>query len=126
MRVKINLNLNYKLREADKAQFNFDGKLKDEEINREVSDFLIRQAIQIRFPKMDTDKAKRFAKIQNALIDSEDTLEVDGTLFDFIVDAVDKADLSSAVSSWKITMLDHLEELKKQPTGPKLEAVKES
>ena len=112
--MKINLDLDYKLRDGDKDQF---GDV--EHLNREVSDFLIRTSIQARHPKMDTDKAKRYAKIQNALIQSEDTLEIDGTLLDFIIDAMDKAELAAAASSWKITLLEHLEEVKR----PKLEVV---
>jgi len=127
--VRINLNLDYKLKDSEKAQFGGEN-LNMDRICQEVSDWVIRRAIETCHPKMDTDKARRYAKIQDALaeVGSDNRfIEVDGTLFDFILNAVEKAELPSGASSWKITMLDHLESLKKQEAEkkPRLQEAKE-
>ena len=75
--MQIDLDLDYKMKEGDKEQF------KD---NSQLTDWLIRNAVQIRHPKMNLSQSRIWAKIQNRLFEANGKLELDGTQLEWMMD----------------------------------------
>lgn len=101
--ILINLDLPYKLNEADKVQF---------KENKFVSVTLIRQAISMKYrDTMPRTDSRIWALIQDELFAEPKKLSLSKTDFKWFFDLINSCDYPGLLSSWRWTFLNHLEEL---------------
>lgn len=105
--VVINLNISYKLKMIDREGKPIEVK------NRDVSEGLIASAVGANFERsMPKTDSRIWSKLQDTLFEATDTIEVEETVFDWLVRQLDKWEPPAAFASRYWTFVQELEKLK--------------
>lgn len=121
---KINLNLNYRLKPAERQAF---------PENKHITEHLLRALVSIRYPQgMNRTDTRMWGSIMDAMDEAtkeggNSEIEVEKSEALWLLDVVnwnlDNSKVPAMMASWVNTILMHLEEVKTHGE-PKLEAVK--
>ena len=103
--ILIDLDLKYRMNSADREQF------KEEKF---ISYLLIRHAISVKYPQsMPRTDSKIWALTQDELFSEPKKLSLSRSEFDWLFELIDQCDYPGLMSSWRWTLLNHLDELKR-------------
>lgn len=101
MLVELTINLPYKKPPSD-AQ------------GAALTRWMLDQLTHVKWPQtMPRDTSRMWGRIQDKLFDETDTIELDGSQFDFLNDLVKNTDLPPRCSNWLWMLRDYLEGLEK-------------
>ena len=77
---------------------------------RGLSEFLINEAINKKYPQgMPRTESRLYSKVLDQFYAEKDEIEVDDPTFLLIKEALDGSQLPATFSSWKWSLLEHLE-----------------
>ncbi len=68
---------------------------------------------------MPNNESRMWGKILDEFADEKDVIEIDGSQFDFLKDAVDKTDMPPAFSSWLWVVREYFETVKAEEKNRK-------
>jgi hypothetical protein len=99
--MKLDLEIPYKLNEADRQQF---------KTGYEVSALLIRHAVQKKWPEnMPRDPSRIWARIQDQILDSKNPLDLSDLEWEWLKELVKECDFPGLLSSWRWTLERHFD-----------------
>jgi hypothetical protein len=101
--ILIDLDLPYKVDEINRRQFAH---------NKLISSYLIRHAVVTKWREsMPRTDSRIWALIQDELTAEPGKLDLPRTHFDWLFEVINNCDYPGAMSSWRWTLLNYLEEL---------------
>jgi hypothetical protein len=111
--MKLNLNLPYKKLPKDSSG--------DETKAADLTRLVLIRIMDTKYParpdqpsKMPSNDSRMWGKVLDEFAEEKDTIEIDGSQFDFLKEAVEKTDLPPGFSSWLWVLREHFEEMKKE------------
>jgi hypothetical protein len=76
----------------------------------ELSRFLINTAMTARYPQgMPRTESRIYAKLLDQFYENKDEVEIDQPTYDLVRETLDQSMLAPNLSSWKWTLLEHLD-----------------
>lgn len=105
---KMKLNLNIKYKQLPKDNAGSDTKSSD------LTKIVLTRLVDTEYAngKMPHEASRLWAKILDEFSDDKDSIEIDGSQFDWLKGVVDKTDLPPGFSSWLWTVRSYFDELK--------------
>lgn len=99
--MKLSLNVPYKKLPADIKK------------SSQLTEVLIGEALNRKYPQgMPRQESRQYAQVLDQFYEDKDVVEIEPSFLTLLKEAIDKAELPPHQSSWKWSLLDHLEAVK--------------